>query len=343
MSETDEKKAHHKHQLKRSKQYRKLLGIKVPNRAVDQKKVVDDLWYIIWENNLLKPKIFKYSFVSDYFAISFANKHLKDKPYYICKGKDLKEWGLLSVNIGLRYIGTKTLGTLPWKYDFPEGLSLQRKKTLRTMYRRNLRRSLFKLLEKKNTKTMDQYVLKKIEEKPGVFFKKLAKQWFYQLTYSVTFKEWYVKEESWRIDEIVKQMVYPTPVTEVANMVLTLEKHFSEEAYDYKNYTYVSLALYLHKHYKERFLKYLKKKGIKNPINELNHEEAWRELVYRGFIPYSLLRHEFNKKTDIYIYCATPGIDMVYPVKVKENTEGFKLQQRFGVEGFTAVNQITGH
>lgn len=335
--------AHHKNQLKRSKSYRKLLGIKVPNREFDKKVIVDELWYIIWEANLLKPKIFKYSFVSDIFAASFANKHLQDKPYYISKGKDLKEFGLLKVNIKLAYTGKKTIGTLPYKYDFPEGLSYQRKKTLRTMYRRNLRRSLLKLLKIENKKTMDIYILNKIEEKPGAFFKKLGKQWFYELTYSVTFKDWYIREEGWRIDEIVNAVTYPGYVSKVANIVTILEKDYSDEKYDYKNYTYTSLALYLYKTYKERIIKYMDKKGITPKLGLHEPEEAWRELVYRGFIPSKIAPIAFNPKKDAYILSLNPGFDLVYPKKVKDNTEAFELQQRFGVMGYTGVNQITGH
>ncbi len=211
------------------------------------------------------------------------------------------------------------------------------------MYRRNLRRSLLKIIKKENKQTMDQYVLKKIEEKPGVLFKKLGKDWFYELTYSVTFKDWYVREESWRIDEIVKAVIYPAYVNKVANLVKVLEKHYSDEKYDYKNYTYTSLALYLYKNYKDRIDKYMLKKNITPKLGLHEPEEAWRELVYRGFIPNRVLPRPFDSKKEIFIKSAHPSFDLVYPHTAKDNVAGQQLQQRFGVTGYTGLNQITGH
>lgn len=330
----------HKKQLKRSKQYRKLLGIAIPNRTDNPKEVIDDLWYIIWEENLLKPKIFKYSFVTDYFAIHFANKHLQDKPYYIILGKDLKQFGILKVNIGLRYTGTITKGTLPHKYDFPKELSLQRKKTLRTMYRRNLRRLLMKLLKKKNKKTMDIYVKTKIDDKPGAFFKKLGKNWYYELTYSVTFKTWYVREESWRIDEITKAAnFYPRYTSEICNILICLEEHYSDEVYDYKNMTYVSMAIYIWKTYKDRINKYMVKKGLVPKLGLHSIEQAWVEMVYRGFIPSTLLPKNFDSKDSTYIKCFTPGIDLVFPKEIKNaGNDAPDILLKFGIIGCTGIH-----
>lgn len=334
-------KAHHKKQLKRSKQYRKLLGINLPDRAKDKKKVVGNLWYIVWEKNLLKPKLFKYSFVTDYFAISFANKWLKDKPFYVVKGSDLKVFGILRVNIRLSYAHKHNQSTLPYKYDFPEGLSLQRKKTLRTMYRRNLRRLLLKLLKKKNKKMADTFIKKKIDEKPGAFFKKLRYQWFYDLTYSVTFRDWYVREESWRIEEISKAgNYYPNDVSQIANILIILETKYSDDIYDYKNENFVSMAIHIWKTYKERIERYMRKKGYIPKLGSANIQEAFKELVERGFVPEVLLITRFNKKKDLYIGCFSGGIDLVFPKKAKDEQEMVLLQQRFGVRGYTGCNYI---
>lgn len=332
-------KDHYKTQLKRSKAYKRLLGMNIPDRdGVDKKKIMSDLWYIVWEYNIMKPKIFKYSFVTDIFAISFAQKHLSGKPFYICKGKDLKTFGVLKVDVGLRYTGARQPGTLPHKYDFPNGLSLQRKKTLRTMYRRNLRRLLMKLLKKKRKK-MDKYVVDKIEAKLGAFFKKLKTQWYYELTYSKTFPEWYRREESWRIDEISKAAeYYPKYASEIANILLVLEKEYSDEKYDYKDHTYASLAINLWQLYKDRINRYMDKKGYKPKLGTSSPEEAWRELVYRGFVPYSLLPEPFNLKKDLYIKCFTGGVDLIYPKLAKNENDMALLQQRFGVTGFTGCN-----
>ena len=127
--------------------YRELNTIEIPKRSIISGVIVPDLYYIVWEENLLKPKIFKYAFASHFFANGYANKKLKNFRYNILSGKTLMEFGIEYADLKMRDATGEKDKSLRWtKYNFHPQLSQQRKKTLRNLYRRNQRRLLKKLL-----------------------------------------------------------------------------------------------------------------------------------------------------------------------------------------------------
>lgn len=112
-------------------------------------------WYVIYEDNLLKPKVLKYSFKSRFFANQYlTDKQFKAHRFNILRGSTLIEYGFDKVNPNSdRALIGKASSYRGINYAFPSELSRQRKKTLRTMYRRNYRRLMIKLLEHGKAKT----------------------------------------------------------------------------------------------------------------------------------------------------------------------------------------------
>lgn len=185
----------------------------------------------------------------------------------------------------------------------------------------------------------ETYILNKINDKPGAFFKKLSPYWYYQLTYSVTFREWAEDGEQWRVDDIKEAAKgKPAIAGEIANIVNCLEDEYPDTDYDYKNHTYVTLAILLHKKYKERILAYFEKK--KHPVLQgnlsyhPNQQDAWKELVLRGFVPEFFKLHEGNK----YFLKATIG-NLVLINTAKDAREAMQEQAEWGVMGYTGFNQ----
>lgn len=135
---------------KRRAFFRALNQVPIPKRNKEDLKAVDPImYYVVWERVLTKPKVFRYSFVSRYFAMVFCEKRLKKYKHNIVKGSDLIGFGITHARTKLRNVeldGSKEIHT---RYDFPDGISPQNKKSLRTLYRRNLRRLLIKK-EKQN-------------------------------------------------------------------------------------------------------------------------------------------------------------------------------------------------
>lgn len=320
----------------RSKAYKKLMGISIPSRNKENlKEVQPDLWYIVWENNLIQPKIFKYSFISDYFAKTFATKYLSDTHYAIFKGQDLLDFGMVKAYINVRYTGSREKIDASYKYDWPIGLSKTRRKTMRTQYRRNLRRKLIKLF--KNKKMADKFVLDKINHKPAAFFKKLRTQWFHECLYSQTFREWLINEEGWRLQEIDNASKgFQRPMCKIANIVVILEKDYNDAKFDYKNETYVSAAIKLYRLYQKRIEKYMKKKGYTPRLSIHNEQEAFKELVFRGWLPAMLLTEKMDPKKDFYLK-ATVG-NLIWPNKYKDNNGANEAQINFGLTGYVGVN-----
>lgn len=123
--------------------YRGLNTIKLPERdKSDLQAIMPKLYYIIWEKYLTKPKIFRYSFISEYFAHAFADKRLQGYRYNILPGKELLNFGITHAKTKLKNVDLDGSKDSLIKYAFPDNLSAQNKKTMRTLYRRNLRRLL---------------------------------------------------------------------------------------------------------------------------------------------------------------------------------------------------------
>ena len=125
--------------------YRELNQTGIPKKPIITGVIHPQLFYIVWEENLLKPRILKYSFASAFFATSYAKSKLKGYRYNILSGETLMEFGIDYADFKLRE-ATGERNTRIAKYHFHPELSQQRKKTLRNLYRRNQRRLLIKLL-----------------------------------------------------------------------------------------------------------------------------------------------------------------------------------------------------
>lgn len=186
---------------------------------------------------------------------------------------------------------------------------------------------------------MDKKVFKVIEEKPGVFFKRLIPFWHYQLTYSKTFMQWVKDEEAWRVDEIKEYSKdIPRVSGEVANIVRCLEERYNDSKYDYQDYTYVSLAIKLHKKYRDRIIKYFYKKhggASKWAMDYIpSREDAWKEFVQRGFVPEFFNIHDKDK-----YYLRSNIGNMVLVKNAKKTSEAQQEQMDYGIMGFTGYNE----
>jgi hypothetical protein len=130
---------------KRRELYRHLNTIPLPKRnPFDLKAIEPKMFYVIWEKQLTRPRVMRYSFISRYFALVFCQKRLKNYAYNIMRGEELLSFGMTHARTKLIHLemdGSKD-GTT--RYSFPDGMPAQNKKTQRTLYRRNLRRLLNK-------------------------------------------------------------------------------------------------------------------------------------------------------------------------------------------------------
>lgn len=132
--------------VRRSFKYKEVMKVEIPVKDIEHRKIVKGMWYVIWEKTILKPTILKYAFRGEYFAEKYCEKHLKGYNYNILPGSVLLELGFEKAHRALRSVaGIKNAGA--FNYNFPDELDQQRKKTLRTMYRRNLRRLYLKLIK----------------------------------------------------------------------------------------------------------------------------------------------------------------------------------------------------
>jgi hypothetical protein len=189
----------------------------------------------------------------------------------------------------------------------------------------------------------DKYVVEVIEEKPARLFKKLWGYWYFQLTYSVTFETWKEEEEGWMIPDVIKAgKNRPRIVGEIANILNCLTIEFPDDKYDYKNETYLSLAIKFHKAYAERIEKYFKKKDHPNYIGTLKNSpagDAWKELVLRGFLPAELKLQEGHY---YYLTSTVGNLVRILPKKMYDETKFediVRAQSEFGVIGYTGYNQ----
>jgi hypothetical protein len=136
------------------RRYQNLLlsRIKLPDTNKDDlRAIVPELYYVVWEKSLYKPKIFRYSFASEYFAKLFCERKIEGlSQYNIITGQDLLDFGITHARTRLRNVEISGIGESQIKYNYPDGISAQNKKTLRTLYRRNTRRLLSKTIKKKD-------------------------------------------------------------------------------------------------------------------------------------------------------------------------------------------------
>lgn len=123
------------------------LKIKIPERE-DNKKVAPSLWYVIYEADLRNPRVLNMSFRDDYHAKKFCEQYLSEARYNIILGSELIKFGITKVKNRLSQVVNEKKKNAQ-KYSFHPELDWKKRKTLRTMYRRTLRRNLITLLNRK--------------------------------------------------------------------------------------------------------------------------------------------------------------------------------------------------
>lgn len=130
--------------VRRAGKNAKLMKVDIPKRAF-KGEIVKGMYYVIYEESFLKPQILKYSFRGQFYAKEYCKKHIPDKRYNVLEGSILLDLGFEKAYRSMRSVAKiRKAGAV--NYNFPEELSPQRKKTLRTMYRRNYRRLMTKLI-----------------------------------------------------------------------------------------------------------------------------------------------------------------------------------------------------
>lgn len=190
---------------------------------------------------------------------------------------------------------------------------------------------------------MDKFILDKINDKPAAFFKHFQTEWFNPLIYSVLFKDWYIREEGYRIEDIFQAAkYYPSIICEISKFVVVLEEKYSDSKYDYKNETYVSAAIKLHKKYKERLENYLMKKipeyGLDQIYDDLCPEQVFREMVYRGYIPFDMLKAQ-PKAYYIITHNTNSSINLIFPKYFDTLEKAQEGQTQFGISRITEIKQ----
>lgn len=114
-----------------------------------QRKVRKSRWYIIIEENLLNPIALRLNFKEKIYAYDYVEQYLSKKKILIVQGKELIEYGiniLSSPLIHRKNSDRKYSNDTQTIYYFNPELSIQRRKTLRTVYRRRLKRNLLRLI-----------------------------------------------------------------------------------------------------------------------------------------------------------------------------------------------------
>lgn len=316
----------------RRKHYQGINKEAFPKRKSGVKDVLPDHYYVVWEKNLLSPKIVRLHFASEYAALKYAINNILDGRFNVLAGPELIKHGLLRALTRIKRHSGKQ-----HKYYFNPDLPKQRQKTLRTLNRRNARRNARKLLYLNKAKMADKFILDKIKEKPGVFFKKLRLKWDYPLTFSVTFKSLYVEEEGWVVSDILeasKQM--PNTANQLMNIYLTLKENYPDEKYDYKNETYVTATIKLYRKYIKRFGVYLEKK---KPIKFTTESEfIWKELIARGFVDINLPEFvHFRDNQDDNFHIAANIANLIFPRRFDSPESAATFNTNFGIKGYTYV------
>lgn len=128
--------------------YRNLNKWQIPSKLPGG-EIQPHLWYVIYEINLLKPKILNKAFKSKVHANEYINRNMSKYRTNLLYGKNLVDMGFNELHKSYRSLTGKyhkDLVTSGDTYTFDKELPPQRRKSLRTLFRRNLRRVLIKIV-----------------------------------------------------------------------------------------------------------------------------------------------------------------------------------------------------
>lgn len=111
-----------------------------------------DRYYVVYEENLLKPVCLHYHFKEAHFAFAYVSENMPDKRTFIVTGEELMLYGITelpSITAHRKAKIRKVQFETQHEYYFSPYLPKQRRKTLRTIYRRRNRRNLLRLINDK--------------------------------------------------------------------------------------------------------------------------------------------------------------------------------------------------
>lgn len=120
----------------------------------DVKPIKENRWYVVYEENLLKPVCLHYPFKEEVFAVAYVLENMPEKRTFIITGKELREYGITLLPSKGKHSKAKVRKVkhdTQTKYYFNPLIPKQRRKTLRTIYRRRNKRNLQRLINDKRT------------------------------------------------------------------------------------------------------------------------------------------------------------------------------------------------
>lgn len=189
-------------------------------------------------------------------------------------------------------------------------------------------------------------IQKEIKEAKGKFFKRLSKTIFDERVKSyhlITLKQRHLRlgrafEDSFRIEGKKGEIFDYQGLNEVLAIFRVLEKHYNLDIEYYDHLDIVDFCLTVRKKLIKAFWTMAKEKlGSKGFVEyHLDKESAYRELVFRGFMPNMLLQPSKNKKKDFYIISHTFGI--IHPVTINTQPEAYEYQKYLGIMGHVGYN-----
>lgn len=191
---------------------------------------------------------------------------------------------------------------------------------------------------------MKSLVLKKIERKPGAYFKRwltvCQRQNFHTRTFDMMSKSFTAEDyllSEWKFALMEKYQDNYEVINHLANIIeacdLPDDLYFNfQEDYD-EDWLYVGEQIA--KTYTPRMKAYKDKKLEPMPFPFHSTEEAYKELVFRGFVP--IIWTDLTPKHYYYLKATIPPL--VYPKKVTRLEQVIELQFRLGIEGYVGYNQ----
>lgn len=299
-----------------------------------------DVWYVVYEKSLVKFVVLKYEFKEKSFAKLYIDDKLSKKyqHLFILRGDSLINLGIKDIpRFGLSSSVINKVAAVKRFYYFPDELPVQRRKTLRTIYRRNLKRrqgTYMKSTKNKIPKPVPtNEVVKAVEEKPIKFYKRVYKKMYNNLLYTRLIPKIYQRGENWVIEDSRVEGLVPAVLNEIFAYYLTLVDYYQD--LDSGDDDFLGIAIKLRESHSDKYKKYLKKYhgwGTKPQENPLSEKQAFREFVARGFLPKNLTK---IGNGDQHVR-ALVG-DLVYPKIIKDQAEGIAIQMAYGLPWYTGV------
>jgi len=187
------------------------------------------------------------------------------------------------------------------------------------------------------------------------FLRKHRKQYYFQLTYSRTFKRWKKGNKKTKAMRKIRNLLHDLPgeVNHATNIMITLNQEYGWEIN--KDNASISVDIYLM--LSKDILKYNQKRNTSKFLHSkmISQKQAIREQLARGFV---LKRHFVNRDKEFAHIYSTANKKLVYPrnilsnpIKLRLRIKSQKMEKQnlafdtiyrglssIGVEGHTRVN-----